>query len=70
MVVMAVPCAHDTPRQTTAFVNVTCGHFTMYSGDSVEIKRTEVEKWLRFSRILEDLGGILSLRPSFRSVAR
>ena len=38
MAVMAVPCANDTPRQTTAFVNVIYGKFTIYSRDSVEIK--------------------------------
>ena len=52
MAVMAVPCAYDTPRQITAFVNVRYAHFTIYSRDSVEMKCTEAEKWLRRTRIL------------------
>ena len=43
--VMAVQCAYDTQRQTTAFFNVIYGHFTMYSRDSVEIKCREAEKY-------------------------
>ena len=45
MAVMAIPNAYDTPRQTTAFVNVVYGHFTIYSRDSVETKCGEAEKY-------------------------
>ena len=34
---MAVPCAYETPRQTTELDKILYSDFTMYSGDSVEI---------------------------------
>ena len=53
---MAVPCAHDTPRQATEFVNVIDIYLTKYSSDSVEIKCTDAEKCLGHTRIWRYLG--------------
>ena len=44
LTVFSVPCAYDRLRQTTAFVNVRNGHFTMDSRGSVDIKCIKTEK--------------------------
>ena len=49
---MAVPCAHDTPRQATEFMDVIYGSFTKDSSDSVKMKCTEAKKCSRHTRIL------------------